>query len=762
MKKAFVTYSHEDSDFVSRLINDLENAAISISFDKKILKPGDSLLDIFDKIGNSDFLLPIISTNSISSNWVKKELSIAIVKEIEEEDFTVIPIIKEKENWDSLKKLLPTKLKESLRDKFYARFDIMPYEDCLPKLIEALTPEEQFAGIYSKIRGPNVDNPFRRVRTENFEDLQILANFFARPESARYDKIIELKPTRLEGGRGSGKTMILKSMTAQVSVFRLNKTTFEEANLSYYGVYCRLTQGSFATQAGNILDHIKLDQASILFASEFYLQLINSLVDEICNCSEQHLLEISSKLETEICHQILRQLYIGKKFKVSVVNFIDLRAVIQNELGTINDYLNRKILGESGKYPGIFVDKTKLRAVCKIILDDIPELNKKTIYFLLDEYENLLPFQKVVINTLLKWSEQGFFSVKIAAKKTGFKDPQTLENQEIEEGHDYTRIDLDYDLSKSSHRTFYKKLLLTICQKTLMNDGFSETNIEKILEAKSPFIGFETEVDEILDQIVQQQKNTKLKSLKKAEQQELRKRMEFGAFYRVLAKKHKKRQFSGFDDLMILSSGIIRYFLELCGTSYYYAIQDDTNVKKGEKISAKHQSEAVYALSNFYLYNIRKNLVKYGSDINRLVIDFGDIFRIKILNHLTEPEAARVSIIDPQYLSDNAYKKVNDILDLAEMHSVLQSFGGIEGLRPKHAYNVQPKEYILNRIYSPVLQYSPRSRWRTSFKTQEIADLINPKNREAVKADLIQKVSSLPKRQIRRSQKTLIDLNFSW
>jgi len=183
-------------------------------------------------------------------------------------------------------------------------------------------------------------------------------------------------------------------------------------------------------------------------------------------------------------------------------------------------------------------------------------------------------------------------------------------------------------------------------------------------------------------------------------------------------------------------------------------------VKNGSPIKIRHQSDAVYALSSFYLYNIRKNLVQYGSDIHRLIIDLGDIFRAKTLNHLTEPEAARISITDPQSLSEESHEKIARILDLAEMHSVMQTFVGIGGIRPKHASNVQPKEYILNRIYSPVLQYSPRCRWRTSFSTKDLERLIDPVTREEIKAELIQKVSPAPKktqksRSGKKSQKTL-------
>jgi len=746
MKKAFITYSHKDAEFVDRLVQDLETPSVSVTLDKRILKPGDSLTKIFEEIGNSDFLLPVLSINSVEAKWVKKELETALIKEIDEDNFKVIPIIKDNEDWEELKKKIPTGLREMIRPKFLARFDSKSYEECLPDLIGALTPEEEFAKEHAKIQSPNADNPFRRVRTENFESIQILANSFARPESGRYDKIIEIKPTRLEGGRGSGKTMILKSMTAQVGVYRLHKRTFKETNLPYYGVYCRLTQGSFATQAGNILDHITESQANLLFITEFNFQLVNSLIDEIYSCTDRRIFDISSKEETEVCQLIGRQIYSGQGTNNTINNFLDLKAAIQNELGILNDYLSRKILGETGNYPGVFINKDKLRTICKTIITNISDLNGKTIYFLLDEYENLLPFQKIVVNTFVKWSEQGYFSIKFSSKKTGFKNPQTLERQEIEEGHDYSRIDLDYDLSKAVHRTNYRNLLLEICQKTLKNEGFRETNIEKVLETKSPFSGYESDIVEMYNQILEKQHKGNYASLGKLQQQEIKKRLEIGALYRVLAKKHKKRHYSGFEDLMTLSSGIIRYFLELCGTSYYYAIQDNVDVKNGKQIKSQHQSDAVYALSGYYLYNIRKNLVQYGADIHRLVIDSGDIFRAKILNHLTEPEAARISIIDPHNLSDGTHEKITKILDLAEMHSVMQTFVGIGGIRPKHKSDVQPSEYILNRIYSPILEYSPRCRWRTPFSTSDLEGLINPEAREVIKYNLIQKVSPIPKK----------------
>jgi hypothetical protein len=63
MRKVFITYSHNDSDFVDRLLRDLEKVKekLDVTLDKRILDPGSSLLEIFEGIGTSDFLLPILS-----------------------------------------------------------------------------------------------------------------------------------------------------------------------------------------------------------------------------------------------------------------------------------------------------------------------------------------------------------------------------------------------------------------------------------------------------------------------------------------------------------------------------------------------------------------------------------------------------------------------------------------------------------------------------------------------------------------------------
>jgi hypothetical protein len=206
------------------------------------------------------------------------------------------------------------------------------------------------------------------------------------------------------------------------------------------------------------------------------------------------------------------------------------------------------------------------------------------------------------------------------------------------------------------------------------------------------------------------------------------------------------------DDMILLSSGIIRYFLELCGTSYYFALQDKIDVKKGTPMPIKAQKDAAYTLSSYHLGEIARNISDHGPKIRQFTIDIGDIFRQKLLHHLSEPEAARIRIVDPHRLYTSDFEETDKLLDLAKMHSVLQEFSG----RPKHVTDVRPEEYVLNRIYSPDLRFSPRYRWATEFTCSNIKSLLDPDKRKKTKSQLIKKVTP-PKQKSDRAQTKLSD-----
>ncbi len=726
MARAFVTYSQKDSEFVDKLVTDLESAGQALVLDKRVMLPGDSLMKIFEEIGTVEFLLAVLSPDAVKSNWVKKELAGAVIREIEEPGFKVIPIIKEGCQ-------LPTALRQAIRDKYQARFDEKDHDVVTREILEALSAANDPRMLYSESQGPRSGNPFRRVRAEYFESIRTLARSYSEPEAARYERIVETKPVILEGGRGSGKTMTLKSMLLQALLSRFRRQTLDETNISYFGVYLRFVPGSFATQSQAVEEIVGMDRCIALFMSETILKLTHALVEELKSCADAGVVQTSSSRERQLVSEITNIVRPSVQGDPQTTDLETLSRMLSIEIRFITDYVNRQLFGESSEYKGVFLRVEDLKRICHATTSIYLARPEATVYFLLDEFESLLVFQKVVTNSILKASESGHYSVKIATKKAALATSSTLEAQEIEEPHDYTSVDVDYNISDSQERQNYKDLLITICENSLSNEAFSETRIDQLLEPRLDWDGLNREeVDDEITSVLGDRPVTA----------EDRHRLGHAAVFRLLHRQRgKRKQFAGFDDLVTLSSGIIRLFLELAGLSYHFAVQENIDVKGGQPIGRSHQTSAAYALSDYYLTTIRSNVATVGPQIQQLVVDLGDIFRAKLLKHTSEPEGSRLAIHDPHLLEESASKEAEMVLTQAVIHSIFQNPEQRGGMRPKHLTDIQPQEYILNRVYSPSLGISPRPRWRTRISTKDLLELMDPTLRQKTKSRLTRLVS---------------------
>jgi two-component system response regulator HydG len=72
----FISYSHPDKDFASRLCNDLTLYDLEVWFDEWSIRPGDSVPQaVADGLQSADQVLLLVSTSAIASNWVREELN---------------------------------------------------------------------------------------------------------------------------------------------------------------------------------------------------------------------------------------------------------------------------------------------------------------------------------------------------------------------------------------------------------------------------------------------------------------------------------------------------------------------------------------------------------------------------------------------------------------------------------------------------------------------------------------------------------------
>jgi len=108
----FISYSHEDSDFVDKLHEDMTKRDIPIYLDRIALNVGDSIISrIETAMEDSNLILVVLSPSSVKSNWCRLELNSGWVRELEETQVILVPILKEE-----------CKIPLFLKTKLYANF----------------------------------------------------------------------------------------------------------------------------------------------------------------------------------------------------------------------------------------------------------------------------------------------------------------------------------------------------------------------------------------------------------------------------------------------------------------------------------------------------------------------------------------------------------------------------------------------------------------------------------------------------------------
>ena len=112
MPRVFISYSSVDRGFVEQLIRDLQANGITPWYDQWEMIPGESLTwKIGNAILDNDRMVTIMSPNSVASEWVQRELGVALEREFRERSVQVIPALIE-----------DCTIPAFLRDKVYADF----------------------------------------------------------------------------------------------------------------------------------------------------------------------------------------------------------------------------------------------------------------------------------------------------------------------------------------------------------------------------------------------------------------------------------------------------------------------------------------------------------------------------------------------------------------------------------------------------------------------------------------------------------------
>jgi hypothetical protein len=92
--QVFISHTSQDKSFVEELARNLRRFGIDVWYDKWEIAVSDSIVDkVFEGLEASDTLIIVLSQVSVTSRWVKEELSTAVMRRISENNIRIFPVL---------------------------------------------------------------------------------------------------------------------------------------------------------------------------------------------------------------------------------------------------------------------------------------------------------------------------------------------------------------------------------------------------------------------------------------------------------------------------------------------------------------------------------------------------------------------------------------------------------------------------------------------------------------------------------------------
>jgi hypothetical protein len=603
---------------------------------------------------------------------------------------------------------------------------------------------------------PSFENPFEKQNALDMDDRSIFEMWCA-PYRSLLDSsnanLLREKTLFIEGGRGCGKTMLLRYLSFEVQMLQA-----ENKGINFL---------DFLTSQKAIAFYIRIDNATLLsfgrlrggstlssrvFTHFFELSVCRSYLMFLERVQNEE--SIRSRLDGPFFEKLRHMLGAG-----TIDDLRDAELHVENEMEFVDSFRKNRAFEDVAFRPKRSFEIGDLSAkFAELICSTFDPLRHVRFLIAIDEYENFSESFQRVINSLIRSSgtSVGF---RLGMRHEGLKTKATVQKDEfIKENHDYrTARFLDILVKETRYREF----LQALAEKRLMATPFFKdagmTNIADILgkeddvkEARhlvashpSPIAHFS-----VLKNVIRPEQMERVVSLLRCPDNPLiemlnilyvlrgqdpelvaatmqdylgtrKKRKVVGSLvqkYRrdyvdkyklallfLLTYLYKSRKlYYGFNIYSFISSGIPRNFINLCKTAFLktYFERGHEGFDRTKSIPEWIQDAAAKSEAEVEMKNTL-SLPKYAREISSLARNLGRRF-VEYHNDpwLRYPETNTFSV-------GSLENRHQEILSVALMWSVVQ-----KKLRSQASGPGRPLAdiYNLNRLLSPFFNISYRTR----------------------------------------------------
>lgn len=329
------------------------------------------------------------------------------------------------------------------------------------------------------------ENPFDLNKASDFTNQEIAEQWVDLANAA--GGLVEIlnpksrMPMLLLGGKGSGKTHLMRYCSAPVQAARHSGDVAQAAIADgYLGIYVpldALNTDKFAREEP-VEDHW-----SLVFAHYFELWLATALLATIRDCARSQSLTFREP-----------------EFVAAIVELFDTEpAIMPSDLNELLDHLTRtrknidsvvnnsRLRGERPLFDITFSAGRLAFGIPELVSIHAPALGDVLFVYLIDEVENLTADQQRFLNSLIRY-RRGSATIRVGGRLYGMKTFETTGSGEpIRRGAEYERVVLDEILREQPEQ--YNGLVRSLVAKRLERAGYAvaaQTPIDPYFEALDP------------------------------------------------------------------------------------------------------------------------------------------------------------------------------------------------------------------------------------------------------------------------------------
>lgn len=579
-------------------------------------------------------------------------------------------------------------------------------------------------------------------------------NYFVKPSESFYRKLLINKATVLVGGRGTGKTMLLKSLALEYKKQRSDYFT-SFVNEKYIGCYIRADIKIVNNFSGR---GISDDEWDAIFAHYFNLITTQQIFFAIRTISQK--IDLNEKCLGDIVDRY-----------IAITNDNDIEKTIDGVLKSIIKALDRLVMFMNNpkvvSAPILINNGYLFTSICET-LSQHKEFDKKTWFIMVDEYENLPIGKQKIINTLIK-ANQPPVIFKIAMKPGGWWTRETAASTEsLDISADYELIDYQSDVTDKE----FVDLAVEISKNNLAKNGITDENyldVRNLLVELSPEDEaldiykkskrkpeFENRVIKIVESFTEDMVDrSKYISALIIKEEPLRTRLHLvllekekekytpediyiektgntdkykewykhyriGTLYLFCSEYGVRKKYTGFDTFIDLSSKIMRSYICILSKTLEFSQDNGFTAEAPKPFDFNDQNKAVYNISQKKVFEI-ETYASLGPMLYSFANYLGRIFeKLNKDTQQKQPERNHFSIVGSVDSDTSKY------LSGALLYSVLQE----DPANKLRSGEIRDKDYLLNRIYSPYYNISYRKMHKLDLAVEDLRTLFSANDEE--------------------------------